>query len=211
MGIKDKLSAIQQKLKAPKSLYNSFGKYNYRNAEGILEAFKPYEAEYNVTLILSDSAIVVGDRIYIQAVAKLYDNESDASISTTALARESETKKGMDESQITGTASSYARKYALNGLFLLDDTKDADTDENRIERENRSAKEGKKDVKDMHIDEVKANALRKKCESVGVDVDALLKKYSVESLTDLTEYQAAVINKQVDKVKEKGTEDERKK
>ena len=202
MGIKDKLSAIQQKLKAPKSLYNSFGKYNYRNAEGILEAFKPYEAEYNVTLILSDSAIVVGDRIYIQAVAKLYDNESDASISTTALARESETKKGMDESQITGTASSYARKYALNGLFLLDDTKDADTDENRIERENRSAKEGKKDVKDMHIDEVKANALRKKCESVGVDVDALLKKYSVESLTDLTEYQAAVINKQVDKVKD---------
>lgn len=202
MGIKDKLSAIQQKLKAPKNLYNSFGKYSYRNAEGILEAYKPFEAEYKVTLVISDSALVVGNRIYIQATARLYDQESDDYIEATALAREAETKKGMDESQITGTASSYARKYALNGLFLLDDTKDADTDENRIERENRSVKDGKKDVKDMHIDEVKANALRKKCESVGVDVCALLKKYSVESLTDLTEYQAAVINKQVDKVKD---------
>lgn len=202
MGIKDKLSAIQQKLKAPKNLFNSYGKYNYRNVEGILEAYKPFEAEYKVTLVISDSAVVVGNRIYIQATARLYDLESDDCIEAKALARESETKKGMDESQITGTASSYARKYALNGLFLLDDTKDADTDENRIERENRSVKEDKKDVKDMHIDEVKANALRKKCESVGVDVDALLKKYSVESLTDLTEYQAAVINKQVDKAKD---------
>ncbi len=201
MGIKDKLSAIQQKLKAPKSLYNSFGKYNYRNAEGILEAFKPFEAEYNVTLILSDSAIVVGDRIYIQAVAKLYDNESDASISATALAREAETKKGMDESQVTGTASSYARKYALNGLFLLDDTKDADTDENRIERENRSKKDNAKDVGNTRIDEVKANALRKMLENAGSDIDALQAYYKVSDIAELTERQYANIVAQINKKK----------
>ena len=200
MGIKDKLSAIQQKLKAPKSLYNSFGKYNYRNAEGILEAFKPFEAEYNVTLIISDSAIVVGNRIYIQATAKLYDNESDASISTTALARESETKKGMDESQITGTASSYARKYALNGLFLLDDTKDADTDENRIERENRSKKDTS-NVGDAKIDEVKANALRKMLENAGSDLGALLEYYKISDLVELTERQYANIVAKMNKKK----------
>lgn len=199
MGIKDKLSAIQQKLKAPKNLFNSYGKYNYRNAEGILEAYKPFEAEYKVTLVISDSALVVGNRIYIQATARLYDLESDDYIEATALAREAETKKGMDESQITGTASSYARKYALNGLFLLDDTKDADTDENHIERKNKSEEE---DIWNRRISKTKADALQKKCEAVGVDVDALCKKHNVKSFSDLTEYQAAVINKQVDKVKD---------
>ena len=124
-----KLSEIQQKMKAPKNLYNSFGKYNYRNAESILEAFKPFEKEYNVFLILDDEIVSVGDRIYVKATATLCDCEEDGEIKATAYAREAFEKKGMDESQITGTASSYARKYALNGLFLLDDTKDADTDE----------------------------------------------------------------------------------
>lgn len=125
----EKLSAIQQNMKAPKNLYNSFGKYKYRNAEGILEAFKPYEKEYNVMLTLTDDVVMIGTRIYVKATALLSDCESEACIQVSAFARESEEKKGMDESQITGTASSYARKYALNGLFLLDDTKDADTDE----------------------------------------------------------------------------------
>lgn len=125
----EKLSAIQQSMKAPKNLYNSFGKYKYRNAEGILEAFKPYEKEYNVMLTLTDDVVMIGARIYVKATALLSDCESEACIQVSAFARESEEKKGMDESQITGTASSYARKYALNGLFLLDDTKDADTDE----------------------------------------------------------------------------------
>ena len=116
-------------MKAPKNLYNSFGKYKYRNAEGILEAFKPYEKEYNVMLTLTDDVVMIGTRIYVKATALLSDCESEAYIQVSAFARESEEKKGMDESQITGTASSYARKYALNGLFLLDDTKDADTDE----------------------------------------------------------------------------------
>ena len=125
----EKLSAIQQNMKAPKNLYNSFGKYKYRNAEGILEAFKPYEKDYNVMLTLTDDVVMIGTRIYVKATALLSDCESEACIQVSAFARESEEKKGMDESQITGTASSYARKYALNGLFLLDDTKDADTDE----------------------------------------------------------------------------------
>ena len=129
MTLVEKLSAIQQNMKAPKNLYNSFGKYKYRNAEGILEAFKPYEKEYNVMLTLTDDVVMIGSRIYVKATALLSDCESEACIQVSAFARESEEKKGMDESQITGTASSYARKYTLNGLFLLDDTKDADTDE----------------------------------------------------------------------------------
>ena len=124
-----KLSEIQQKMKAPKNLYNSFGKYKYRNAESILEAFKPFEKEYGVFLILEDEIVSVGDRIYVKSTAVLSDCEQDGEIRATAYAREAAEKKGMDESQITGTASSYARKYALNGLFLLDDAKDADTDE----------------------------------------------------------------------------------
>ena len=129
MKIVEKLSAIQQTMKAPKNLRNTFGGYNYRNAESILEAFKPYEDEYKVALIVQDDIVLVGDRVYVKATATLYDNESDECISASAFAREAAVKKGMDEAQITGAASSYARKYALNGLLLLDDTKDADSDE----------------------------------------------------------------------------------
>ena len=129
MPLKEKLMRIQTQLKAPKNLYNSFGKYKYRNAEGICEAVKPYLEQEKVTLILSDEVTDIGGRIYVKATARLADIESNAVVDVTAYAREAEEKKGMDESQITGTASSYARKYALNGLFLLDDTKDADTDE----------------------------------------------------------------------------------
>lgn len=124
-----KLSEIQRKMKAPKSRYNSFGKYSYRSAEDILEAFKPYAEEYKVSLVIRDDIVAVGDRVYVKATAQLLDCESPQETSAWAYAREADTKKDMDESQITGTASSYARKYAMNGLFLLDDTKDADTDE----------------------------------------------------------------------------------
>ena len=118
------LISIQTELKAPKSQYNSFGKYNYRNCEDILEAVKPLLKKYGVSLMLSDKLNVIGERYYVEALATLY-NEND-SVSATASAREEETKKGMDGSQITGSASSYARKYALNGLFCIDDTKDSD-------------------------------------------------------------------------------------
>lgn len=129
IGIKEKLLNIQQELKAPKGQYNSFGKYKYRSCEDILEAVKPILAKYKTVLSISDEVLMVGERFYIKATATLSDAESDETISNTALAREEVEKKGQDASQITGTASSYARKYCLNGLFLIDDTKDADTDE----------------------------------------------------------------------------------
>ena len=117
------LSEIQQKLKAPKGQTNKFGNYKYRSCEDILEAVKPLLN--GSTLTLSDKIIQLGDRYYIEATATLSNGKD--SISVTAQAREQETRKGMDESQLTGTASSYARKYALNGLFCIDDTQDADT------------------------------------------------------------------------------------
>lgn len=126
------LLKIQQELKAPKNQYNKFGKYNYRSCEDILEGVKPLCAKYGCVLTLLDEIVLIGDRYYIKATARIKDG--DEVTECYAYARESLDKKGMDDSQITGTASSYARKYALNGLFLIDDTKDADTDENRNER-----------------------------------------------------------------------------
>ena len=123
-----KLFEIQQKLKAPKNLYNGFGGYSYRSAESILEALKPLLAETQTTLLISDELCNIGERYYIRAVVQLYDLETKELIAETiAFAREEENKKGMDGSQITGASSSYARKYALNGMFLIDDVKDSDT------------------------------------------------------------------------------------
>ena len=122
-----KLAAIQKELKAPKNQRNNFGGYNYRSAEDILEAVKPLAIKYGAVVHLSDEVIQVGERIYVKARVSLFDmDDIGKSISSFALAREEETKKGMDGSQITGAASSYARKYALNGMFAIDDTKDSD-------------------------------------------------------------------------------------
>lgn len=126
MGIQLKLFAVQQALKAPKDQFNSFGKYNYRSCESVLEALKPLLAINQMTLTLSDSVREIGGRIYIEATATANDIETGESYSVTAFAREEETKKGMDASQVTGASSSYARKYALNGLFAIDDNKDSD-------------------------------------------------------------------------------------
>ena len=119
------LFKIQNELKAPKGQTNNFGKYKYRSAEDIIEAVKPILNKYKTALVVSDEVVQVGDRIYIKATATLLDN-TDNHISVNGWAREEEVKKGMDAAQITGSASSYARKYALNGLFAIDDTKDAD-------------------------------------------------------------------------------------
>ena len=126
MNLYEKLSKIQVEMKCNKGQYNSFGKYSYRSCEDIQEAVKPYLKELKCSLIISDEMVMVGDRYYIKATTTITDSESEASISNTSYAREEFDKKGMDASQITGAASSYARKYALNGLFCLDDTKDAD-------------------------------------------------------------------------------------
>lgn len=119
------LVTIQRKLKAPKGQYNSFGKYKYRSCEDILESVKPILSECGCSLVISDEIIMVGNRIYIQATATLTNGKGEQ-VKATGMAREEETKKGMDASQVTGATSSYARKYALNGLFCIDDTKDAD-------------------------------------------------------------------------------------
>jgi hypothetical protein len=126
MTIFEKLVNIQTELKAPKTQFNKFGNYNYRNQEDILEAVKPLLKKYQLTLIITDEIKNIGDRYYVEATAKLFDVETGQSASATASAREDLDKKGMDLSQLTGSTSSYARKYALNGLFLIDDTKDAD-------------------------------------------------------------------------------------
>ena len=127
MTIYKKLMDIQRELKAPKGQYNSFGKYKYRSCEDILEAVKPILSKHGCAAVITDTLVHAGERYYVQATATLYDTETGDAVCNSAYAREEETKKGMDGSQITGTASSYARKYALNGLFLIDDTKDADT------------------------------------------------------------------------------------
>jgi hypothetical protein len=119
------MSEIQSKLKAPKNQFNNFGKYNYRNLEDILEALKPLLKEHAAVVTINDEIVQIGERYYIKATAALF--YGDASISAVAYARESESKKGMDDAQVTGSTSSYARKYAMNGLFAIDDTKDADS------------------------------------------------------------------------------------
>lgn len=119
---------IQHKLKAPKGQYNSFGKYNYRSCEDILEGVKPLLKEHNLALLIDDEIVQIGERYYVKATAKITDGREI--VSATAYAREPDTKKGMDENQITGATSSYARKYALNALLCIDDTKDADTMDN---------------------------------------------------------------------------------
>ena len=120
------LISIQSELKAPKSQYNKFGGYKYRKAEDILEAVKPLLAKQKCTLIITDDVVLIGNRIYVKATATI-KNEKGECETTTGWAREEETKKGMDGSQITGASSSYARKYALNGLFAIDDNADSDT------------------------------------------------------------------------------------
>lgn len=143
LSLHEKLMHIQHELKAPKNLHNNFGGYNYRSAESILEALKPLLVKYGATVTITDKIESIGDRIYVKATATILDAEVPATVKmsqgggeiketskleVTAYAREAETKKGMDDAQVTGATSSYARKYALNGLFLLDDTEDVDSE-----------------------------------------------------------------------------------
>ena len=128
-SFKGRVLALQSELKAPKGQTNKFGGYKYRSCEDILEAVKPLLKKYGLVLTVGDDLLNVGDRYYICATATLRDTETNEEIKNSAYAREAQEKKGMDEAQVTGTASSYARKYALNGLFCIDDTKDPDTDE----------------------------------------------------------------------------------
>lgn len=155
MSLKEKLMHVQSELKAPKGQYNSYGGYKYRSCEDILEAVKPLLKKYRVVIGLGDDIDQIGDRIYVRAVATLSDVDSTAQIKTSAFAREALTKKGIDESQITGSASSYARKYALNGLFAIDDTKDADTDEQRREKDSRAKQQSEETLTKSEVADVR--------------------------------------------------------
>jgi hypothetical protein len=197
MNVYEKLIKVQAELKAPKSKFNSFGKYKYRSLEDILEGVKPLLEKNKASLVIADSMEQVGDRYYLKATATFIDTENGESVSNSALARESADKKGQDDSQITGTASSYARKYALNGLFLIDDTKDADTDEAHVEKEARAekAKDDEKnealvtDIGDMKIAPVKVNVLKGDIDSGLMNEEKMLAYFKVEKLEDVTEKQ----------------------
>ena len=180
MELFKKLIEVQKELKAPKSQRNTFGNYNYRSCEDILEALKPILAKYEATVFLSYKIIVKENLwTYVEATATFVDIETGESTCTTGYAREAETKKGMDPSQITGSASSYAGKYALNGLFLIDDTKDADTDEHHKQTTGAKPKAfTKDDVTALRLDLVKVATATKKdvneleawvAQQVGVD------------------------------------------
>lgn len=165
-----KVAQIQAKLKAPKGQMNKFGGYKYRSCEDILEAVKPLLGD--LVLTISDDIVAVGDRVYVKATATLSDGEH--TMSATAFAREAETKKGMDEAQITGSASSYARKYALNGLFCIDDTKDAD-----------ATNDHGKQVKT--IDDDQAEIIYDLIEKTNTDIEKFLKAFNVSCVEDLGE------------------------
>ena len=141
MNVYEKLIAIQSELKAPKSQYNNFGKYAYRNCEDILEALKPLLKEHKSTIYISDEIVTVLERFYVKATVTFIDAETGEKITNTAYAREEENKKGMDGSQVTGASSSYARKYALNGMFAIDDTKDSDFTNTTVKGDNSALSE----------------------------------------------------------------------
>ena len=159
------LLQIQSELKAPKGQFNAYGKYKYRSCEDILEAVKPILKKCNCTLLLSDSLVYVGDRYYIKATATLINAEGK-SVSTEAYAREEETKKGMDASQITGASSSYARKYALNGLLCIDDNKDSDTTNTGDNTPAAPAKASKEDNAEVEKAIAEINAAKSKEELI---------------------------------------------
>ena len=197
MKLHEKLLAIQTKLKAPKGQYNSFGKYSYRSAEDILEAVKPLNAEQGLLLTITDEIKEVGGRIYVVATATVSDGTDELKVS--AFAREPETKKGMDESQITGATSSYARKYALNGLYAIDDNKDADTNEHKQQQDNAPKKQQaqkqqqKQQQQEQGFTEQELHELVEKyvrnIEALGVDraklIEFVCNKHSVGNLFDL--------------------------
>ena len=170
------LNKVQTELKAPKTQENKFGGYKYRSCEDILEALKELEAKHSFCTLLSDEIMLVANRIYVKATAKFVCDKGEISVS--AYAREAEAKKGMDEAQITGSASSYARKYALNGLFAIDDTKDADATNTHADE----PKEGQKG-KGTYMTPEQLSDLTQLCEVTHSDIEKLTAYYKVKSFS----------------------------
>ena len=205
MNVYEKLQHVQSGLKAPKNQYNKFGNYHYRNCEDIQEAAKPLLREVKAALVVGDELVMIGDRYYIRATARFVDCESGETVENTAYAREEQEKKGMDVSQVTGSTSSYARKYALNGLFCIDDVKDADNQDNtagkgtkgsaktsgKLENRKQSpsaasaaqAAEADK-VTPAMIESVRS--MVEKYSTKGLKMEKILKMYSIKDMTEMS-------------------------
>ena len=217
MTLKEKLSHIQTELKAPKNLRNNFGGYNYRNVEGIVEALKPLLIKYGATVTITDEIIEIGGRLYVKANATIYDTENteERPLGVAAYAREAETKKGMDEAQITGASSSYARKYALNGLFLLDDTEDVDSEAYQAQAQPEPQKAQPKKTKkaDPKKEEQKAQVaplteaelLFLSQRYTGANLDKLLDYFHIEDISLIDPNAGRALIKQI-KEKQKNSE-----
>lgn len=207
MSIYTTLTEIQNELKSPKNQYNSFGKYKYRSCEDTLEALKPLLLKHKATLIINDEIQETGTRIYVKAICTFV--VGDEKIQTTAYAREEESKKGMDGSQVTGASSSYARKYALNGLFLIDDTKDADTDE--FKEQSKKKQESGSKSKGQELTKEQINILYSMASEKGFtqkDIQNVISKsFNKRSVTELsqTEY-----NEILDRMEKSASKRERK-
>lgn len=189
MGIGEKMVDIQSKLNAPKNLFNRFGNYSYRSAESILEAVKPLLRDNKCYLVLTDDICEVGNRVYVKATATIYDAETNDSVTNTAFAREADNKKGQDDSQITGATSSYARKYALNGLFLIDDNKDADTDEYYNQKYQKKQTQRTQRVQAPEVlkpNKLQLDALIELAKSKGFGVSQIARRAKVKNLEDMT-------------------------
>lgn len=186
MNVHEKLMQVQQNLKAPKGQYNKFGDFHYRSCEDIQEAVKPLLAEVKAVLLLSDEIIQISERFYIKATAIFQDTESQDKITNTAFARETEEKPKMDAAQITGSCSSYARKYALNGLFCIDDAKDPDVpmpEQQNGGRQQSRTQQGSRQPKPTKND---LDMLRKEAQRTGTDLNAVCSRYRVRCIEDLT-------------------------
>ena len=193
MSIYEKLAKIQEKLFVPKGQKNDFGKYNYRSCEDILKNVKPICAEVKATLVISNEIVNIGGWNYVEATVRLVDLENGEILESKAQAREEETKKGMDASQVTGACSSYARKYALAGLFCIDNEKDSDaTNDHGIE-----------EVANKKLDKVKIETLKKMCEKDKVDINKILEGYKLKAVEDLNVRQFASLTGAWEKVKER--------
>lgn len=186
MTIYEKLFTIQQNLKAPKSQHNSFGDYNYRSCEDIQEAVKPLLGELKAVLLLEDDIRLIGDRYYIVASATLQDVESDESITNTAYARETDSKPKMDAAQITGSCSSYARKYALNGLFCIDDAKDPDTMNYGSQTKPTGQQTQQRVAPVQLVNTNHINTIHSELGRTGASLQAVLSRYKLNRLEDMT-------------------------
>ena len=188
----EKLLNIQNEIKVPKSSYNIFGKYNYRNVEAIQEAAKPLCKKYGVVITVQDELIPVGDRFYVKATATISDGANE--IKTTAFAREPDAQKGMSEAQITGSSSSYARKYALGGLLLLDDLKDDDVDETPNVERKPKPEPARKPEPSAKADDL-AELAKMKGQDLGEIKTMIIKKYNKANISDLTDAEIEPIMK----------------